>query len=186
MSSSVVRVCLTERLPVRRPISPVICVCLRLRSVTLWLIPGTAALKPKVLHLSQKSTVATVIYENVILKCRINMLSVGVIKPRERCLQAPDVCSVCSSFGAAGAEFHVVIPKISAFSFIQGRGGGAAPLPFLSRNLGWWEVQLFSFQPSWLLLAPMVAFVWSRNANKVLVVDEEPVASDTAAWKRPY
>lgn len=35
-----------------------------------------------------------------------------------------------------GAEFHVVIPKISAFSFIEGRGGGATLVPFLSRNLG--------------------------------------------------
>lgn len=25
-----------------------------------------------------------------------------------------------------------------------------------------------------------------RNSNKVLIVDEEPVASDTAAGKRPY
>lgn len=74
--------------------------------------------------------------------------------------------------GAAGAQFHVVIPKISAFSFIQGRGGGAAPLPFLSWNLGLMRGATLFFSALLVVVGTDGRVCLKRNSNKVLIVDE--------------
>lgn len=83
-----------------------------------------------------------------------------------------DVCRLqmlgrCSHLWCSRGEFNVVIPKIPAF--IEGRGGGAAPVSFLSWNSGRWEVPLFSFEPSWLLLALIATFVWRQIRTKCLL-----------------
>lgn len=89
-------------------------------------------------------------------------------------------------FGAAGPEFHVVIPKISAFSFYRGprRRRRAAAFSF-SEFVLMRGATLF-FSALLVVVGTDGCVCLKRNSNKGLIVDQEPVASDTAAWKRPY